>query len=119
MMIGPSPRALVGATDSANKSIFAGKAFTGFSNVEEVQVDAVKEIPFLLEDEIVRQGGKFEKAAEPWGVSLCAYRRIPLAEYAAASCSRIRSPHHWAKPCIRERCRGSHSSSIAGIGHRC
>jgi putative intracellular protease/amidase len=33
-------------------------------------VDKVKEIPFLLEDRIVSLGGKYEKAAEPWGVSL-------------------------------------------------
>jgi hypothetical protein len=86
--------------------------------VEEVQFDGVNDVPFLLEDEIVRRGGKYEKAAEPWGVSLYAYRRIPSTEYAAASRRRIRSPHHWAKPCIRKRRRGSHSSSIEGIGHQ-
>ncbi|KAG1806867.1 class I glutamine amidotransferase-like protein [Suillus plorans] len=61
------PAALVGATDDSGKSIFAGKAFTGFSNVEEEQVDKVKDIPFLLEDKISSLGGKYEKAAEPWG----------------------------------------------------
>jgi putative intracellular protease/amidase len=61
------PAALVGATDASNKSIFAGKDVTGFSNAEEEQVGKVKEIPFLLEDEIVKLGGKYEKAAEPWG----------------------------------------------------
>ncbi|KII94814.1 hypothetical protein PLICRDRAFT_33631 [Plicaturopsis crispa FD-325 SS-3] len=60
------PAALVGATDAAGKSIFAGKAFTGFSNVEEEQVQKVKDIPFLLEDKIASLGGKYEKAAEPW-----------------------------------------------------
>jgi hypothetical protein len=52
---GLSSRAPVGATEATNKSIFAGKAVTGFSNVEEM-VDKVKEIPFLLEDRIVSPG---------------------------------------------------------------
>ncbi|KAJ7498977.1 ThiJ/PfpI [Mycena latifolia] len=64
------PAALVGVTDAQGKSIFAGKSATGFSNVEEVQVDKVKDIPFLLEDKIVSLGGKYEKAAEPWGVKV-------------------------------------------------
>ncbi|KAG2077473.1 class I glutamine amidotransferase-like protein [Suillus decipiens] len=62
------PAALVGVTDESGKSIFAGKPATGFSNVEEKQVDKVKasDIPFLLEDKISSLGGKYEKAAEPW-----------------------------------------------------
>ncbi|KAJ7937104.1 ThiJ/PfpI [Mycena leptocephala] len=61
------PAALVGVTDAEGKSIFAGKAATGFTNAEEIQVDKVKDIPFLLEDKIISLGGKFEKADEPWG----------------------------------------------------
>jgi hypothetical protein len=26
-------------------------------------------LPFLLEDKLISLGGKYEKAAEPWGVS--------------------------------------------------
>lgn len=29
-----------------------------------------QEIPFLLEDKITALGGKYEKAPEPWGVSV-------------------------------------------------
>jgi len=47
-------------------SIFHGKRFTGFSNVEEEQAGMVKEIPFLLEDRIIELGGKYEKAEKPW-----------------------------------------------------
>jgi hypothetical protein len=65
--------ALVGATDASGASIFAGQAFTGFSNAEEEQVGMVKAIPFLLEDELSSRGGKYEKAAELWGVSYCCY----------------------------------------------
>ncbi|KAJ7368249.1 class I glutamine amidotransferase-like protein [Mycena albidolilacea] len=60
------PAGLVGGTDAEGKSIFAGKAATGFSNAEEIQVGKVKDVPFLLEDKIVSLGGKYEKAADPW-----------------------------------------------------
>jgi len=60
------PAALIGATDSSGKSIFEGKAFTGFSNAEEELAGKVKDIPFLLEDAIAEKGGKYEKASEPW-----------------------------------------------------
>lgn len=51
----------MGATDPQGRSIFAGKKFTGFSNVEEEMAKAVDSIPFLLEDKIQELGGKFEK----------------------------------------------------------
>ena len=51
------------------KAIFADKEVTGFSNVEEEQVKKVKDIPFLLEDRLIELGGRYTKAAEPWGVS--------------------------------------------------
>lgn len=73
------------ATDSSDKSIFAGKAFTGFSNLEEEQVDKVKEIPFLLEDAISKQGGIYEKASQPWAVSLYPAREPDVAD--GAHCS--------------------------------
>ncbi|KAJ6487868.1 ThiJ/PfpI [Mycena sanguinolenta] len=58
------PAAIIGATDAEGKSIFAGKAATGFSNAEETAVDMVKDVPFLLEDKIKSLGGKYEKAAD-------------------------------------------------------
>ncbi|KAJ6622787.1 ThiJ/PfpI [Mycena sp. CBHHK59/15] len=64
------PAALVEATDADGKSIFAGRAFTGFSNTEEETFGTVKEIPFLLEDKIVSLGGKYSKAAEPFGANV-------------------------------------------------
>ncbi|KAJ6599119.1 class I glutamine amidotransferase-like protein, partial [Mycena vulgaris] len=64
------PAALVGVTDAQGKSIFAGKSTTGFSNVEEIQVDKVKDVPFLLEDKIISLGGKYDKAVDPWGVKV-------------------------------------------------
>ncbi|RDX53616.1 class I glutamine amidotransferase-like protein [Lentinus brumalis] len=61
------PAALVGAKDANGDSIFKGRRATSFTNVEEEQVQKVKDIPFLVESRIVELGGKFEKAPEPWG----------------------------------------------------
>ncbi|KAJ6500939.1 class I glutamine amidotransferase-like protein [Mycena sanguinolenta] len=58
------PAAIVGATDAEGKSIFAGKAATGFTNTEEAAADMVKHVPFLLEDKIKSLGAKYEKAAD-------------------------------------------------------
>lgn len=39
-----------------------GKRVTGFTNTEEEEVQLVKVVPFLVEDELKRLGGHFEKA---------------------------------------------------------
>ncbi|KAF8320729.1 class I glutamine amidotransferase-like protein [Clavulina sp. PMI_390] len=49
------------------KAVFAGKEVTGFSNTEEAEVGRAHDIPFLLEDRLVELGGRFTKAAKPWG----------------------------------------------------
>ncbi|KAH9844134.1 class I glutamine amidotransferase-like protein [Rhodofomes roseus] len=64
------PAALVGVTDEAGNSIFKGRSATCFTNEEEVQVNGVQSIPFLVEDKIASLGGKFAKT-EPWGVKVC------------------------------------------------
>lgn len=48
--------------------LLQGKEVTGFSNVEEDQVQLTAAMPFLLETELGKaSGGKYVKAAEPWG----------------------------------------------------
>jgi putative intracellular protease/amidase len=48
--------------------LIAGKTVTGFSNLEEDQVQLSAAMPFMLEDELNKiSGGKFVKAAEAWG----------------------------------------------------
>ncbi len=42
--------------------IVKGKRVTGFSNSEEEEVNLTKVVPFLVEDELKRLGGHFEKA---------------------------------------------------------
>jgi putative intracellular protease/amidase len=43
--------------------IVKGKRVTGFTNEEEEEVGLTKVVPFLVEDELIRLGGKFEKVA--------------------------------------------------------
>jgi len=48
--------------------LVAGKEVTAFTNAEEEQVGLSKVVPFLPEDALNKaSGGKFVKAAEPWG----------------------------------------------------
>lgn len=48
--------------------LITGKAVTGFSNLEEDQVQLSAAMPFMLETELNKiSGGKYVKADEPWG----------------------------------------------------
>jgi putative intracellular protease/amidase len=44
---------------------------TGFSNAEEDQLQSSSVMPFMLETELVNDGGKYEKAEEAWGEKIC------------------------------------------------
>ena len=44
------------------ESLVKGKRVTGFSNSEEEAVQLTKVVPFLVEDELKRLGGLYEKA---------------------------------------------------------
>jgi putative intracellular protease/amidase len=44
--------------------IVKGRRVTGFTNTEEEAVQLTEVVPFLVEDELKRLGGKFEKAAD-------------------------------------------------------
>jgi putative intracellular protease/amidase len=48
----------------AGESIVKGKRVTGFSNSEEEAVQLTKIVPFLVEDELKRLGGIYEKVAD-------------------------------------------------------
>ena len=48
----------------AGKPIVKGKRVTGFTNSEEEAVQLTKVVPFLVEDELKRLGGHFEKAPD-------------------------------------------------------
>jgi putative intracellular protease/amidase len=46
--------------------IVKGKRVTGFANSEEEEVQLTKVVPFLVEDELKRLGGLYEKAPKNW-----------------------------------------------------
>lgn len=46
--------------------IVKGKRVTGFANSEEEEVGLTDVVPFLVEDELKRLGGMFEKAPKNW-----------------------------------------------------
>lgn len=51
--------ALINAKLSTGQYIIDGKNITGFTNAEEKEVKMDKVVPFLLETELVKKGGKF------------------------------------------------------------
>lgn len=60
--------ALLNATAPSGERLISGVTVTGFSNDEEDAVGASSVMPFMLETELGKvSGGKYVKAAEPWG----------------------------------------------------
>jgi putative intracellular protease/amidase len=63
-----APAVLYDVKLSDGSLLVAGKEVTAFTNAEEEQVGLSKVVPFLPEDALNKaSGGKFVKAAEPWG----------------------------------------------------
>ncbi|GGC73220.1 type 1 glutamine amidotransferase domain-containing protein [Undibacterium terreum] len=58
------PCALLGVTLKDGSSLVKGKKVTGFSNKEEFDY-AKDDVPFLLEDALVKEGAQFS-SVEPW-----------------------------------------------------
>jgi putative intracellular protease/amidase len=56
-----SPAALVNAKAKNGEPLVKGKAVTGFSNSEEEAFKLTKVVPFLLEDELTKQGANYSK----------------------------------------------------------
>tara|TARA_B110000211_G_scaffold183481_1_gene207949 strand:+ start:1011 stop:1694 length:684 start_codon:yes stop_codon:yes gene_type:complete len=48
-------------------ALVAGKKVTGFTNSEEEAVQLTDVVPFLVEDELIKKGGDYQKT-EDWGV---------------------------------------------------
>ncbi|HEY0505624.1 MAG TPA: type 1 glutamine amidotransferase domain-containing protein [Lysobacter sp.] len=49
---------------SGSEPLVKGKRVTGFTNSEEAAVKLTDVVPFLVEDELTRLGGRFEKVAD-------------------------------------------------------
>ncbi|WJG10941.1 type 1 glutamine amidotransferase domain-containing protein [Aliiglaciecola sp. LCG003] len=56
--------ALLNIKDAAGQYVVKDKAVTGFANSEEEAVQLTNVVPFLLEDELIKRGGKYQKGAD-------------------------------------------------------
>ena len=59
--------ALLNAKDNSGNPIVQNRAVTGFSNTEEDAVQLTDVVPFLLEDELKKKGGDYQKVSD-WNV---------------------------------------------------
>jgi len=50
--------------DSKGEYVVKDKVVTGFTNSEEEAVQLTDIVPFLLEDELLKRGGDFQKVAD-------------------------------------------------------
>lgn len=56
-----APAALVNVKAKNGEPLVKGKSVTGFSNTEEEAVKLTKVVPFLLEDELIKNGANYSK----------------------------------------------------------
>jgi putative intracellular protease/amidase len=65
--------------------LLEGKEVTGFSNAEEEIMGLTAAMPFLLEDKIKQEGGRFVKAEEPWGEKVVVDGRLITGQNPASA----------------------------------
>ena len=56
--------ALLNVKQASGEFAIKGKAVTGFTNSEEEAVRLTEVVPFLLEDELIKRGGEYQKAQD-------------------------------------------------------
>jgi putative intracellular protease/amidase len=59
-----APGVLRHATSPDGTPLVQGKSVTGFTNTEEEAVGLARVVPFLVEDELRRNGGRFSKLGD-------------------------------------------------------
>ncbi|CZT20613.1 related to NonF protein, involved in nonactin biosynthesis [Ramularia collo-cygni] len=64
------PAALANVKLSDGSYLVNGNEVTGFTNAEEDQVQLSSVMPFMLETQLTKNGGKFVKADEPWAAKV-------------------------------------------------
>lgn len=69
------PAALLNIKLSDGSYLIEGKQVTGFSNLEEEQIQLTQVMPFLLQDELIERGASFSKA-KPWHEKVVADQRV-------------------------------------------
>ncbi|KAJ4351601.1 uncharacterized protein N0V89_006944 [Didymosphaeria variabile] len=80
------PAVFYDAKLSDGSLLVAGKEVTAFTNTEEEQVGLTKAVPFLPEDALQKaSGGKFVKAAEPWGEKVVVSGRLITGQNPASA----------------------------------
>lgn len=52
--------------DESGKSLIAGRTVTGFSNMEESLSGVKSQVPFMLQDELIKRGAHYKKAFLPF-----------------------------------------------------
>ena len=65
-----APIVLKDVKTPAGQYLVEGKQVTGFTNSEEAAMELTEVVPYLVEDELVKKGGKFEKA-DDFAVKVC------------------------------------------------
>jgi putative intracellular protease/amidase len=70
--------------------IVKGKRVTGFANSEEEEVQLTHVVPFLVEDELKRVGGRYEKAPD-WQSFALVDRRLVTGQNPASSTAAAKS----------------------------
>jgi putative intracellular protease/amidase len=81
-----APAVLYDVKLSDGSLLVAGKEVTAFTNAEEEQMGLTKALPFLPEDALQKaSGGKFVKAAEPWGVKVAVAGRLITGQNPASA----------------------------------
>ncbi|WP_372759778.1 type 1 glutamine amidotransferase domain-containing protein [Pseudoalteromonas sp.] len=58
---------LLNVKDNEGNALVAGKKVTGFTNSEEAAVELTDIVPFLVEDELIKKGGDYQKT-DDWGI---------------------------------------------------
>jgi putative intracellular protease/amidase len=56
--------ALLNVKNTSGEFAVKGQAVTGFTNSEEAAVQLTEVVPFLLEDELIKRGGDYQKAQD-------------------------------------------------------
>ena len=79
-----APGALAKVRGADGKPLIAGRKVTGFSNSEEAAVGLTKVVPFLIEDEFQRLGGRYEKGGD-WQSHVVTDGRLVTGQNPASS----------------------------------
>jgi putative intracellular protease/amidase len=81
-----APAVLYDVKLSDGSLLIAGKEVTAFSNTEEEQAGLTEAVPFLPEDALQKaSGGKYVKAAEPWGEKVVVAGRLITGQNPASA----------------------------------